>query len=580
MKKLYFLLFTILMTATSFGQVINEVDADTPGTDAAEFIEILWTPNTSLNGLVVVLFNGSNDTSYLSFDLDGFSTDANGLFILGNTAIISAGDLEIPPGGSGAIQNGADAVAIFSGNGTDFPNGTSIDPLPMGTTLLSGVVYDTNDGDDSGLLAAIGGIQYNEDENMSKDTQSVQRNMDGTYTVKNITFRASNDSAVCDLSIGAVNAVCDNITAGTDTYTATIAFTGGGTSTYTVSADSGTVDLSMGNPSMDASGTITVNGVNEGVDVIVTIEDGGLCDIDTTVSAVDCIPALTLPLSEDFTYADGPLVSNPDWSNFSGTNEDLQVVSGQALVQHGSPSEDASIAFTPVAGDIYFGIDFTVVDPGAVISGGDYEYFAFFKDDSFGFSGRLSITDANTPGNDFTVGIATDSSNEDAIWATDLSFGTTYRAIVRYNQSTNDSQLWINATTDTDTSILGADLDDANARSISQFGLRQSDSSQNEGVLVDNLLIGQTFLQVLSAEDNFQIREFSVFPNPTNTGEVNISSVNVSPIAVTVFDVLGKQIKNETISNNRLDVSNLKSGIYLLRLTQDGATSTKKLVIR
>ena len=31
---------------------------------------------------------------------------------------------------------------------------------------------------------------------------------------------------------------------------------------------------------------------------------------------------------------------------------------------------------------------------------------------------------------------------------------------------------------------------------------------------------------------------------------------------------------------DRLDVSNLKSGIYLLRLTQDGATSTKKLVIR
>jgi len=84
---------------------------------------------------------------------------------------------------------------------------------------------------------------------------------------------------------------------------------------------------------------------------------------------------------------------------------------------------------------------------------------------------------------------------------------------------------------------------------------------------------------VLSNND-FETREFTIFPNPTNTGEVNISSVNATPIAVTIFDILGKQVKNATISNNRLDVSNLKSGIYLLRLTQDGATSTKKLVIR
>ena len=80
--------------------------------------------------------------------------------------------------------------------------------------------------------------------------------------------------------------------------------------------------------------------------------------------------------------------------------------------------------------------------------------------------------------------------------------------------------------------------------------------------------------------NQLNVNSFKIHPNPTNTGEVSISSVNTIPIAVTVFDILGKQVKDETISNNRLDVSNLKSGIYLLRLTQDGATSTKKLVIR
>ena len=40
MKKIYILLLTLTISSWSFGQVINEVDADTPGSDAAEFIEI------------------------------------------------------------------------------------------------------------------------------------------------------------------------------------------------------------------------------------------------------------------------------------------------------------------------------------------------------------------------------------------------------------------------------------------------------------------------------------------------------------------------------------------------------------
>jgi hypothetical protein len=53
--------------------VINEIDADTPGADVAEFIELYdgGLGNTSLAGLALVFFNGSNDVSYAVFDLDG-----------------------------------------------------------------------------------------------------------------------------------------------------------------------------------------------------------------------------------------------------------------------------------------------------------------------------------------------------------------------------------------------------------------------------------------------------------------------------------------------------------------------------
>jgi len=77
-----------------------------------------------------------------------------------------------------------------------------------------------------------------------------------------------------------------------------------------------------------------------------------------------------------------------------------------------------------------------------------------------------------------------------------------------------------------------------------------------------------------------QIEDFAMYPNPTNLGFVNISSKNGAAISVSVFDVLGKQVINSNVTNNRLNVSQLKTGIYILKAKQDGAISTKKLVIR
>ena len=49
---------------------------------------------------------------------------------------------------------------------------------------------------------------------------------------------------------------------------------------------------------------------------------------------------------------------------------------------------------------------------------------------------------------------------------------------------------------------------------------------------------------------------------------------------VAVFDILGKQVLNKTVRNNTLDVSGLTSGIYIMKVSQDNANITKKLVIQ
>ncbi|MBN4085013.1 T9SS type A sorting domain-containing protein [Flavobacteriaceae bacterium AH-315-B10] len=284
-------------------------------------------------------------------------------------------------------------------------------------------------------------------------------------------------------------------------------------------------------------------------------------------------------LTENFTYADGSLVGNGAWTNHSGNAGDLLVSSGMVVVQHGTPSEDANLPFTGISGTLFYGLDFSVDDLGApYTSGGDYEYFAHFKvGGTNNFSARLDIVPP-TGGGDYSVGIASDESTADAVWATDLTYGVTYRAIVMYDQVNNQAQLWIDATSSGDTSIMGEDRPDP-GDTVNEFALRQSDSSENETVRVDNLMVGQTFGDAtLSTKDN-QIEGFRFSPNPTSLGYVNIYSRSQTAMKVNVFDIIGKQVINETIRNNRLNVSSLNTGVYIMRVSQDNAFVTKKLVI-
>ncbi|MCK0179640.1 T9SS type A sorting domain-containing protein [Flavobacteriaceae bacterium S0862] len=278
--------------------------------------------------------------------------------------------------------------------------------------------------------------------------------------------------------------------------------------------------------------------------------------------------------SDDFTYANGNLVGNGGWANHSGTGSFIQVASGEVVLTHGSGSrEDASISFAAVPGIIYYKFDFSVDNPGGGITGTDFEYFAHFMQGT-NFSARLDIV-APTGGGDFSVGIASDESTADAVWGTDLTFGITYQVTVAYNQDTNQAQLWIDASVPGDTSILGEDRADP-GDSVTAFALRQSTSSTNETVRVDNLIIGTSF--GLSTKEN-QIDGFDLYPNPSSEAFVNISSDKHSPMKVSVFDILGKQVIQRTITNNRINISNLNTGVYILRAEQDNAFTTRKLII-
>jgi exonuclease III len=161
--------------------LINETDADTAGTDTLEFVELYdgGVGNAPLDGYVLVFYNGSNNLSYATYDLNGFATDANGYFVLGNADVPNVSIVF----GSNGLQNGADAVALYKANAADFPNGT---PVTL-SGLEDAVVYDTNDSDDADLLVLLnaGEPQINEDAINGKDTQSIQRFPNGSGGLRN-----------------------------------------------------------------------------------------------------------------------------------------------------------------------------------------------------------------------------------------------------------------------------------------------------------------------------------------------------------------------------------------------------------
>ena len=192
-KKLLCLLVLACFSVSNAQIVINELDSDTPSTDDREFIELKSaTANLSLDGYVLVFFNGTGSQatlSYYAIDLDGLTTDINGIVVIGDQLVSPVPHKIIT---DNIFQNGPDGVGLYLGNAADFPN---LSPATT-TNLIDALVYDTSDADATVLMTALGvASQIDEKANAAQATQSIQRKNDGTYEAKLPTPGFNNDGS-------------------------------------------------------------------------------------------------------------------------------------------------------------------------------------------------------------------------------------------------------------------------------------------------------------------------------------------------------------------------------------------------
>ncbi len=107
-----------------------------------------------------------------------------------------------------------------------------------------------------------------------------------------------------------------------------------------------------------------------------------------------------------------------------------------------------------------------------------------------------------------------------------------------------------------------------------QLVLEGRSNSGSENFWFDNIV----FDGVIGINDQ-AANQFSVYPNPAKSF-VNISSKDSGVKNISVYDVLGKQVLSTTLSGERLNISTLNSGVYILKIEQGKTSTTKKLIVQ
>lgn len=80
--------------------------------------------------------------------------------------------------------------------------------------------------------------------------------------------------------------------------------------------------------------------------------------------------------------------------------------------------------------------------------------------------------------------------------------------------------------------------------------------------------------------DSSEIQEFKLFPNPVAQNTLYIKTKDNAVKDIIVYNVFGEIVLKKQLKTTELDVSKLLSGMYLMQVTENHKTVTRKLVVK
>lgn len=117
---------------------------------------------------------------------------------------------------------------------------------------------------------------------------------------------------------------------------------------------------------------------------------------------------------------------------------------------------------------------------------------------------------------------------------------------------------------------------------VSQRELDRNDAifvtQNNRNPFIDHSEYVQTIWSNLLSSEALSIKDFKIYPNPISENNLYIKTNQL--LKVEIFNVLGKSILKTQVDSNhtKINVGILSKGIYLVRLTSNKGSVTKKLV--
>lgn len=79
---------------------------------------------------------------------------------------------------------------------------------------------------------------------------------------------------------------------------------------------------------------------------------------------------------------------------------------------------------------------------------------------------------------------------------------------------------------------------------------------------------------------NDEIAGFKLYPNPVFDDVVYITTQNNAPKTVVIYDVFGEVLLQDRMLSSSLSISHLSPGVYVLQVTEEKKTMTRKLVVK
>ena len=94
-------------------------------------------------------------------------------------------------------------------------------------------------------------------------------------------------------------------------------------------------------------------------------------------------------------------------------------------------------------------------------------------------------------------------------------------------------------------------------------------------------VVARSLADVTLSSNSFDaINGLSMYPNPLSGNTLFLTSTANAPMSVQIFDLLGKEVVKADVVNNTVNVAKLTAGVYVVKITEEGKTATRKLVIK